>query len=59
MTVADALAAIVPSAHVKFGPVVHVPCEGVIVPYVKPAGQVSLRLTACASDGPLFATVIV
>ena len=56
-------AAIVPSAQLKFPPApgVHVPCEVVIEPptWVKPAGQVSLTLTACASEGPPLCTVIV
>ena len=44
----------------KLGPAVHVvPADGVIVPWLKPAGHVSLRLTACASDGPALFTVIV
>src|SRR5262245_22097991 len=37
----------------------HVPCDGVTVPWLKPAGQVSVRLTPVAADGPAFATVIV
>src|SRR6478672_11842306 len=56
-------AAIVPNAQVKLPPApgVHVPCEVVIEPptCVKPAGHVSLTLTACASEGPPLCTVIV
>src|SRR4051794_11540184 len=49
----------VPSEHVKLGEPVHVPCEGVTVPRVKPAGQVSDRETPAAFDGPALLTVIV
>jgi hypothetical protein len=36
-----------------------VPCDVVVVPRLKPAGQVSLRVTPEARDGPEFLTVIV
>src|SRR5207244_3108261 len=40
-------------------PEVQVPWDGVVVPRVKPLGQVSVRLTPVASEGPAFVTVIV
>ena len=36
-----------------------VPCDGLTVPRLKPAGHVSLTLTAWASDGPALPTLIV
>ena len=60
MIVTVAPLAIVPRAQVKLGPTVHVPWLVVIVPWMKSvAGQVSLRDTAWASDGPALWTVIV
>jgi hypothetical protein len=47
------------SEQVKLGLPVHVPCEGVTVPRVNPAGHVSARDTAAAVDGPALLTVIV
>src|SRR2546423_1677990 len=49
----------IPSAQVKLEPPVQLPCEGVTVPWAKPAGHVSASDTACASDGPALCTVIV
>ena len=51
----------VPRAHVKSAgslSVSQLPCDGVTVPRVKPAGKVSARLTPVASDGPPLLTVI-
>jgi len=59
VTVAEPPEAIVPSAQVKLGLPVQVPCEGVTVLRVKPAGQMSDRVTDAASDGPPFEIVIV
>ena len=50
---------IVPRVQVKLGVPEQLPCDGVTVPRVNPAGHVSLRLTAVASDGPALLTVIV
>src|SRR5665811_1876480 len=46
-------------AQVKLPVPVHVPWDGVIVPWLKPAGQRSVRLTPVASDGPVLWTLIV
>ena len=51
--------AIVPSEQLKLGLPVQVPCEGVTVPRLKPAGKVSVRLTLVAAAGPALETVIV
>src|SRR5262249_12978574 len=62
VTVALPPAAIVPRSQVKSEPTpvgVQVPCDGVIVPWVKPLGQVSLSVVPVASDGPALLTVIV
>lgn len=64
MTVITLLApaARLPTLQLKLGTVVsaHVtPGAGVIVPRVKPAGQVSVKVTPAAFDGPAFDTVIV
>jgi hypothetical protein len=59
LIVAEPPAAIVPREHVKLGPAPHEPCEGVTVPWLNPAGHVSLTDTDCASEGPLLLTVIV
>src|SRR2546421_168072 len=59
VTVAFAPLATVPSEQPKLGLPEQLPCEGVTVPRVKPAGQVSKSDTACASDGPALCTVIV
>src|SRR5947208_1965990 len=57
--VAELLAGISPSEHVKSAAEVQLPCEAVIVPRVKPPGQVSTRLTLAAGAGPALLTVIV
>jgi hypothetical protein len=49
----------VPSEQVKLGLPLQVPCEGVTVPRVNPAGHVSARDTAAAFEGPALLTVIV
>ena len=59
MTVAVPPAAIVPRSHVKLGLPVQVPWLGETVPRLKPVGNVSVRVTAVASDGPALVTVIV
>jgi hypothetical protein len=61
VTVTEAPPPMAPKAQVKFPPTpgVHVPTEGVIVPRVKPPGQVSLRVTELAGDVPMFWTVMV
>src|SRR3954452_5257453 len=60
VTVAEAPDATVPSAQVNVGlAAVHVPSDGVIVPRVNPAGNVSETLTAVAFEAPLFVTVTV
>jgi hypothetical protein len=58
VTVAFAPLAIVPSEQVKLGLPVHVPCEGVTVPRVKPAGHGSESDTPAAADGPALLTTI-
>src|SRR3954470_23604535 len=50
--VAEPPAGIVPSEQVKLGEPVHVPCDGMTMPRVKPAGHVSLTFTETASEGP-------
>src|SRR4029450_6193198 len=52
-------AAIVPSEQVKLGLPEQLPWDGVTVPRVKPAGQMSDTLTAWASEGPPVVTVVV
>jgi hypothetical protein len=59
VTVAVLPELIVPSEHVKLGLPVHVPWDGLAVPRVNPAGQVSDNETAAAFDGPALDTVIV
>src|SRR5437016_12645629 len=57
--VAEPFAGISPSEHVKSAAEVQLPCEAVIVPRVKPPGQVSTRLTLAAGAGPALPTMIV
>ena len=58
--VAELLAARVPSEHVKLPPLgVQLPCEVLRLPSMKPLGQVSVRVTPAAGDGPALLTVIV
>src|SRR5690349_19240158 len=52
VTVADAPDASVPSAQVKLGLPAQMPCELLTVPRLKPAGNVSTRLTFVAAAGP-------
>ena len=59
MIVAEEPDAIVPSEQVKFVTAVQLPCDGVTVPCVNPAGQVSDTDTDVASEGPALETVIV
>ena len=59
---AEPPAAIVPSAQLTSGPApigAQLPCDGLSTPWLKPAGQVTVRLAPVAADGPPLATVIV
>ena len=51
--------AIVPREQVKSGPAPTLAQPAGSVPRVNPVGQVSVKLTAWASDGPALLTVIV
>ena len=58
LTVADPPELIVFSEQVKLGLPVQLPCDGVTVPRVNPAGKVSERLTLVAAAGPALETVM-
>src|SRR6476646_1120194 len=49
----------VPRSQLKLGLPVQVPWLALMAPRLKPAGKVSVRVTAVASEGPALVTVMV